>query len=104
MSKEVFMQMRVEPELRASFYEAVAKEHRPAAQVLRELMREYIDSRQKTEKTDTGEILKRFESVKFAAASVSLEGLSVSPEAMAKARSFVEGKIELDELVALRHE
>lgn len=42
MSKEVQMTFRVEPELRAEFAQAASQEDRPAAQVLRELMRVYV--------------------------------------------------------------
>jgi len=42
MNKEVQMTIRIEPELRADFTEAALRDHRPAAQVLRELMRGYI--------------------------------------------------------------
>jgi hypothetical protein len=42
MSKESQMTIRIEPELRAQFTEAALQDHRPASQVLRELMRSYI--------------------------------------------------------------
>jgi len=42
MSKEVQMTFRIEPELRTAFAEAALQEDRPAAQVLRELMRAYV--------------------------------------------------------------
>ena len=42
MSKESQMTIRIEPELRAQFTEAASLDHRPASQVLRELMRSYI--------------------------------------------------------------
>jgi hypothetical protein len=42
MSKESQMTIRIEPELRAQFAEAALQDHRPASQVLRELMRSYI--------------------------------------------------------------
>lgn len=100
MSKDVFMQLRIEPELRASFQEAVALEHRPAAQVIRELMRDYVAARLRP-KVISSE--KRLESVRFAAANVALEGLSVSTEAEELARQFVNGEITLDELVSAKH-
>lgn len=43
MQKEVSMTIRLEPDLRASFTAATEQEHRPAAQVLRELMRSYVE-------------------------------------------------------------
>jgi hypothetical protein len=42
MSKSVFMQLEMAARLRASFQHAAAREHRPAAQVLQRLMREYV--------------------------------------------------------------
>ena len=46
MSKEAVFTMKLEPELRAEFMaEAV---HRPASQVLRELMREFIQRQRET--------------------------------------------------------
>lgn len=45
MSKEAVFTMKLEPELRADFMAAVASEDRPASQVVRELMRGYIEQR-----------------------------------------------------------
>lgn len=42
MSKEVQMSIKMEPELRARFMAAAAGRHRPAAQIIRDLMRLYI--------------------------------------------------------------
>lgn len=53
MSKEVQMTFRVEPELRADFTNAARVfADRPAAQVLREFMRSYVNQSQ--ERTNTG--------------------------------------------------
>jgi predicted transcriptional regulator len=43
MSKEVQMSIKMEAELREQFMAVAAVMHRPAAQILRELMRSYID-------------------------------------------------------------
>ena len=40
--KEAGMRIRVEPELREEFTEACKRQHVPAAQVLREYMREFL--------------------------------------------------------------
>lgn len=45
MSKEAVFTMKLEPELRARFLAEAAREDRPASQVVRELMREYIAQR-----------------------------------------------------------
>jgi predicted transcriptional regulator len=42
MSKEAVFTMKLEPELRAEFMAEAAAAHRPASQVLRELMREFV--------------------------------------------------------------
>ena len=48
--KEVGMRIRVEPELRKEFTEACKRHHVPAAQVLREYMREFVKSQSKVRK------------------------------------------------------
>jgi len=45
MSKEAVFTMKLEPELRAEFMAEAASEDRPASQVMRELMRDYIEQR-----------------------------------------------------------
>ena len=42
MSKEAVFTMKLEPELRADFMAKTEAAHRPASQVLRELMREFV--------------------------------------------------------------
>lgn len=42
MSKEAVFTMKVEPELRAAFMAEAEAAHRPASQVMRELMREFV--------------------------------------------------------------
>ncbi len=42
MSKEAVFTMKLEPDLRAEFMAAAQAAHRPASQVLRELMREFV--------------------------------------------------------------
>jgi hypothetical protein len=49
--KEAGMRIRVEPELREEFTEACKRQHVPAAQVLREYMREFVKSQPKVRKT-----------------------------------------------------
>ncbi|WP_039908213.1 hypothetical protein [Candidatus Regiella insecticola] len=46
MTKEVQISIKMEPELRDQFRAATALHHRPAAQVMRELMRHYISNTQ----------------------------------------------------------
>ncbi len=42
MAKEVQMSIKMEPELRNQFMAVAADRHRPAAQIIRDLMRLYI--------------------------------------------------------------
>lgn len=49
MSKEAVFTMKLEPELREQFMAEAEASHRPASQVLRELMREFIE-RQRQER------------------------------------------------------
>lgn len=42
MSKEAVFTMKLEPELRAEFMAEAEAAHRPASQILRELMREFV--------------------------------------------------------------
>ncbi|MHB0992418.1 MAG: CopG family ribbon-helix-helix protein [Burkholderiales bacterium] len=42
MTKDVQMSIKMEPELRDRFMAAAADRHRPAAQIIRDLMRLYI--------------------------------------------------------------
>ena len=49
--KEVGMRIRVEPELREEFTEACKRKHVPAAQVLREYMRDFVKAQSKLAKT-----------------------------------------------------
>lgn len=52
MSKDAVFTMKLEPALRADFMAAVAAEDRPASQVMRELMRNYIEQRHQAREYD----------------------------------------------------
>ena len=103
--KDVLMTFRVEPELRAAFTKAADAQHRPAAQVLRELMRSFVAEAQTREAQATAARLsvadrqRREGAVAFARASVGLEGFMPSAEDEALARSFIDGEIELSDFV-----
>lgn len=45
MSKDAVFTMKLEPELREAFVAEAEAAHRPASQVVRELMREYVRAR-----------------------------------------------------------
>lgn len=52
MSKEAVFTMKLEPELRAAFMAEAQASHRPASQVLRELMREFVDRQREAREYD----------------------------------------------------
>jgi predicted transcriptional regulator len=52
MSKEAVFTMKLEPELRAEFMAEAEAAHRPASQVLRELMREFVHRQRATREYD----------------------------------------------------
>jgi hypothetical protein len=51
MAKEAVFTMKLEPELRAEFMAEAEAAHRPASQVLRELMREFVHHQREARKT-----------------------------------------------------
>ncbi len=57
MPKGAMFTMKLEPDLRDAFMAAAEAEHRPASQVVRELMREFIARRQ--ERDDHSAFLRR---------------------------------------------
>lgn len=106
MTKEVQMTFRVEPDLRAEFTQATEREHRPAAQVLREFMRRYVQQdRERAAAQRTSDVvidaavqLKRQDAVSFARASVGLEGFKLTEDYAALTQRFINGEIEFSEL------
>ncbi len=52
MSKEAVFTMKLESELRAEFMAATEAAHRPASQVLRELMREFVQRQREAREYD----------------------------------------------------
>lgn len=52
MSKEAVFTMKLEPELRSEFMAAAQASHRPASQILRELMREFVQRQQQAREYD----------------------------------------------------
>ncbi len=52
MSKEAVFTMKLEPELRAEFMAEAEAAHRPASQVLRELMREFVQQQRNAREYD----------------------------------------------------
>ena len=58
MAKDVQMSIKMEPELRDQFMAVAAGRHRPAAQIIRDLMRLYIANNE-TPKALTAETLRK---------------------------------------------
>jgi hypothetical protein len=52
MPKEAVFTMKLEPELRTNFLAEAAEEDKPASQVMRELMRAYVEQRRQARKYD----------------------------------------------------
>ena len=108
MSKDVQMTFRVEPDLRAEFSNAALLADRPAAQVLREFMRAYVnDARERganpaDDAISPGERRRREDAASFALASVGLEGFKPSKAALAQTRRHINGEIQLSELVQVK--
>ena len=53
MSKEAIFTMKLEPELRAEFMAEAESIHRPASQILRELMRDFVQRQRDSREYDT---------------------------------------------------
>ena len=52
MSKDAVFTMTIEPELRDAFMAEAAASHRPASQIVREAMRDFIDKQKKQREYD----------------------------------------------------
>ena len=109
MAKEVQMTFRVESELRGDFTDAAELDHRPAAQVLRELMRAYVnEARERQQRVPANDAIsaaerrRREDATSFAFASVSLEGFKPSKQALAQTRRHINGEILLSELIQMK--
>jgi len=77
MAKEAVFTMKLEPELRAEFMAEAEAAHRPASQVVRELMREFVQRQREARDYD------EFLSQKVEAGRVSMRaGLGRSNEAV----------------------
>ncbi len=59
MSKEAVFTMKLEPELRAQFMAESEAAHRPASQILRDFMREFISRQREAREREYDEFLNR---------------------------------------------
>ena len=100
MNKQATMTFRVEHDLRDSFNEATARNHIPAAQVLRAFMRDYVrQARNLAPVISPAERKRREEAVNYARASVSLEGFKIGKAEEEHARRFINGEIDMPEFL-----
>ena len=79
MTKEVQMSIKMEPELRDQFMVVAAAMHRPAAQIVRDLMRFYI-ARQEVPNAITSNAIEELEQGKgtrFASAASLFDDLGI---------------------------
>ena len=84
MSKEAVFTMKLEPELRDAFMAEAQASHRPASQVVRELMREFIERQQQAREHDA--FLRAKVDVARAQIASGLVASDVDVEARAAAR------------------
>lgn len=101
MSKEVTMTFRLESELRAGFSEAAAIAHRPAAQILRDFMRTYVNESQQRDDTNLISFAERSrrDAVNFAQASVALEGFKPHKADDDLIRRYIAGEITVSDAI-----
>lgn len=106
--KETQMTFRIDPKLRAAFSAAAESQYRPAAQVLRDLMRDYVVRTEQPQtiapKISQAERKRREIAFNYARASVGLEGLKVTEEYQAEVKRFINGDIDFSELTKALHE
>lgn len=105
MSKDVQMTFRVESELRTEFSDAALLEDRPAAQVLREFMRAYVNQsrerghRPANDLVSPAESRRRTQALNFARASVGLEGFKPHKADEELSRQYVAGEITISDAI-----
>jgi hypothetical protein len=92
--KTTAMTFRVDEPLRESFTQAAKQVHRPAAQVLRELMRNFVAETATTAKPalSASELLRRREAVSDARANLGLEGVRVDGDFARLAEQYTAGE------------
>lgn len=97
--KEVTMNFRVDEALRDAFAEAAAQQNRPAAQIMRELMRNFVAQvRAGRPARDEATLAERRAAVDFARANDELEGYQTSPELADEFERYARGEIEIADM------
>ncbi len=96
MSDAKVSALDIDPELRARFLARVAAENRPANQVLEELVCEYL-----AREPATADLRLRRQALRYATASVALEGFHPNTESDRRAILHAEGKITFAQMIDL---
>jgi predicted transcriptional regulator len=90
--------VRIDAKLRERFNRAAKAIHRPASQVIRELMRNFVaQSEEKIESSDN-ELFKRQIAADFSTANIELEGGKIPPDFAALIERYKRGEIGFTEL------
>jgi len=97
MTKESTMTIRIEPELRDSFTAVAELVRRPAAQIMRDLMREFVSKN--CPALSPEEITNRKNAAQFARASMALEGFTWDADLTADFERYVNGHVSLETLI-----
>jgi predicted transcriptional regulator len=87
------MALRLDADLKERFQRAADAQDRPAGQLLREIMRDYLDQR---ESSDQGS---REAAARYATASVALEGGQFSSFSDGLVSRYVEGNLDVPGMV-----
>jgi hypothetical protein len=96
MSDEKKTELDVDPELRDRFLARASAEHQPAVQVLEDLMREYL-----AREPAPADLRLRRQALRYATASVALEGFRPNAESDRRATLHAEGKITFAQMIDL---
>ena len=95
--------VHIDERLRDDFNAAAKASGQPVDQIVRELMRGYLDQTRVAEITPA-ERQRRHEASEFAKANVALEGFTRTKEAQAHAQRFIDGQIDLKGYLAPSYE
>jgi len=98
MQQEVTMTVQVPVDLQDAFMARVKEENKPASHIILELMRNYAGRRGNI---DEQERAKREKDMKEAYASVHMEGFEVPEVGRVLAQLYIDGKITMQEEIAL---
>jgi hypothetical protein len=93
--KDTTMTIRIEDDLRARLNEAAALAHRPAAQIIRDLIRDFVAAAPRPALSEA-DLMQRRDAVDFARGCVELEGGYTCHEFNELMEQFARGEIEME--------